>query len=140
MAANAQRRRTNYASIVSELSDLVGARPVFPQCGRYSAPYAVPLLVTDADHAYARMRRAGLPVFRWDRLWYGTPVFNDDATQKWARGLVQVACHQSLRQGELTELCATLRAIVDEKHAFARGRVAELDASADCDGTSKHGT
>jgi dTDP-4-amino-4,6-dideoxygalactose transaminase len=104
-----RRRRENYLAISSALSDLADVELLFPQCGLYSAPYAVPILVRSPDAPYARMRAAGLPVFRWDRLWPGTPLNSHDAAAKWSRGLIQIACHQSLRKNDINAICNTIR-------------------------------
>jgi hypothetical protein len=109
LTANIKRRRENYAAIALKLANLRNAKPLFPDCGSASAPYALPLLVADPEEPYSRMRLAGLPVFRWDRVWPGTPSDPQDATTTWARGVIQVACHQSLRDGDINDLCHCLR-------------------------------
>jgi dTDP-4-amino-4,6-dideoxygalactose transaminase len=104
-----RRRRENYLAIASALSDIAEVQLVAPQLHPYSAPYVVPIIVSNPDKPYARMRVAGLPVFRWDRLWPGTPLDARDATTRWSRGLIQVACHQSLRQAEVSVICEVIR-------------------------------
>lgn len=104
-----RRRRANYLAIASALSDLGEVQLVAPQLHPYSAPYVVPIIVSNPDKPYARMRAAGLPVFRWDRLWPGTPLDSSDATTRWSRGLIQVACHQSLRKADVSAICEVIR-------------------------------
>jgi dTDP-4-amino-4,6-dideoxygalactose transaminase len=104
-----RRRQENYLAISCALSDLADVELLFPQCDLNSAPYAVPILVRSPDAPYARMRAAGLPVFRWDRLWPGTPLDSHDASAKWSRGLIQVACHQSLRKNDINAICSAIR-------------------------------
>jgi len=108
-AANAQQRQTNYGDLAAGLTDLPGARLVRRDCGPQAAPYAMPLLVREPDEPYLRMRRMGLPVFRWDRIWPGTPSIPGDAATIWARGVIQIACHQSLRTREIDALVAAIR-------------------------------
>lgn len=120
MVANTRRRNLNYHAIASNLDAVPGVRPLVRECGPHAAPYVVPLAIQRPDEAYARMRSAGLPVFRWDRLWPGTPLLPDDAATDWSRGVVQVACHQSLRPGEIEVIC---RAIEDSVKPPPRCRV-----------------
>lgn len=99
------RRNQNYHAIADALDNATGIRPLFPECGPNAAPYVVPLLTQRPDAAYARMRVAGLPVFRWDRLWPGTPLYPHDAAVDWCRGLIQLACHQSLDSTDIERIC-----------------------------------
>jgi hypothetical protein len=109
IAALIARRRRNYLELSQGLEDLNEAPAAIADCGLRSAPYVLPLLVADADDAYLRMRGMGLPVFRWDRLWPGTPDIPGDATRIWARGMIQVACHQSLRLDDVAQMLAGIR-------------------------------
>jgi len=102
------RRKSNYNAITEELSGHPELQLVFPECGDSSAPYVVPVVTARADAAYARMRSLGLPVFRWDRIWPGTPQYSSDATATWSRGLLQIACHQSLGGNQITRMCRAL--------------------------------
>jgi dTDP-4-amino-4,6-dideoxygalactose transaminase len=112
LAWNARRRRENFESLVRGLADLPEATPLIRECGFASAPYVMPLLVRDPDECYERMRAVGIPVFRWDRLWPGTPTLPNDSTLVWSRGVIQIACHQSLRDTDVGEICRLVRACV----------------------------
>jgi len=103
-------RQRNFNLLTENLRGTPGISLPFPDCGRTSAPYVVPILVAGADDAYQRMRSVGLPVFRWDRLWPGTPNISDDITADWSRGLVQVACHQSLSEADMRQIAEMLSA------------------------------
>jgi hypothetical protein len=107
VAAIEGRRRT-YNELAAGLADLPGVRLLWPRCHLCWAPYVMPLLVEANNDAYAKMRRMRLPVFRWDRLWPGTPRIDGDTAPVWASGMVQIACHQSL-EGNAQELVSALR-------------------------------
>jgi len=97
LVSSGQRRRDNFRCMAQEFGTSAGCAPLVTDCGDLSAPYVVPLLLAgDVDATYRRMRTAGLPVFRWDRLWPGTPSPAGEVATTWSRALVQVACHQSL--------------------------------------------
>lgn len=94
------RRRANYEHLAMALGSAPGATVLRPQLPAASAPYVLPLWVDGADRAdrvYAQMRQEGMPVFRWDRLWPGTPTDASDTGSQWSRHLLQVLCHQDLR-------------------------------------------
>lgn len=102
------RRRDNFRTLASLLSAVAGARPLFPDCPPDSAPYVMPLLLQDPERPYALMREMRLPVFRWDYVWPETPRISGDAAATWTRGVVQIACHQSLTRGEIDSIAATI--------------------------------
>jgi hypothetical protein len=103
------RRRANYSSLVGALSSIPNARPLFEDCAEQSAPYVLPLLVRDPDLVYHRMRQKELPVYRWDRLWPGTPDIEGDAAKAWTHGIIQVSCNQSLRDDDVVLLADGIR-------------------------------
>ena len=119
LAWNTRRRRENFESLASGLANLPHAAPLVGKCAPTSAPYVMPLLVRDPDECYERMRASGLPVFRWDRLWPGTPVLPNDSAPVWSRCVIQIACHQSLRDVDVTEICRqVLVALLDDGGAY----------------------
>lgn len=105
-----ESRQRNFNMLTAALERTPGIALPIPRCASDSAPYVVPVLLAEADDAYQRMRSAGLPVFRWDRLWPGTPRISSDVTADWSRGLIQVACHQSLSEADMRQIADILRA------------------------------
>jgi hypothetical protein len=101
-------RQRNYRALVAALARSPLARPVFPDLPNDAVPYVCPVLVADADAVYTRMRSAGLPVFRWDVLWPGTPSLEGDTGQLWSKLLLQVACHQDLTPADMERMAAEL--------------------------------
>lgn len=96
------RRRRHYERLDRELSGHTGLRPLLR--GPLPAgcvPYVFPLWVDKPDPAYAELRRLGMPVFRWDRLWPGTPVLPLDCGRLWSHHVIQLACHQDLSEAHL---------------------------------------
>ena len=47
------------------------------------------------------MRKLGVPVSRWDRLWPGVPALPGDAGKAWSHHVLQLACHQDLTDADL---------------------------------------
>lgn len=76
------------------------------------APYVFPLWVDNADDVYARVRKLRLPVFRWDRLWPGTPALPGDRSIRWSRHVLQLLCHQDLSRTDVERVSHSLRQLV----------------------------
>ncbi len=96
-----EARRSNYAALAAGLPADADARPLFPTLAAGTAPYAFPFWVHDADRVYGELRAQGAPVFRWDRIWPGTPALDGDHGQAWSRHLIQILCHQALSPADI---------------------------------------
>ncbi len=101
------RRRANYLGLSRGLAGASGAHVMRPVLPDDAAPYVLPLWVDDAQRAdlvYAGMRAAGLPVFRWDLSWPGTPIDPQDTASLWNRQVLQLLCHQNLDPEHITRM------------------------------------
>jgi perosamine synthetase len=96
-----KQRQRNYAIYAEMLAAVPGARLLKPMPAQPAAPYVFPLWVDDADRVYDALRNAGLPVFRWDRIWPGTPELPGDVGLLWARHVLQLLCHQDLTESDV---------------------------------------
>lgn len=97
----AARRRANFEHFARRFADTVGARPLFANPPATLAPYVFPLWVDDADRVYQGLRALAAPVFRWDRIWPGTPTLPGDHGAAWSRHVLQLLCHQDLGAGDV---------------------------------------
>jgi len=94
-----QRRRENYLHYARELAQAAGTRALQTELDASAAPYVFPLWIDDgerADRVYHALRLQGFPVFRWDRIWPGTPTLSADVGPLWSRHVLQLLCHQDL--------------------------------------------
>lgn len=107
--AIARKRSENFRLLATGLEDMPRAKPLAMDLAPGTAPYVMPLLIDDPDEPYQRMRCEGLPVFRWDRRWPGTPDLQGDVAGIWSRGVVQLACHQSLRPADIDRMISVAR-------------------------------
>ncbi len=89
-------RQRNFALYEQLLGEHNAMRGLAAQGIAGCAPYVYPFWVEDADRIYHALREQGLPVFRWDRLWPGTPELPQDHGRRWSRHLLQLLCHQDL--------------------------------------------
>lgn len=92
-----ESRRRTYAAMVDIFSGVTRMRPLRPFLGPHAVPYVFPLLADEPDAAFARVRAAGLPVFRWDRYWPGSADDIATPVHPWGESVLQLACHQDVR-------------------------------------------
>lgn len=111
------RRRENYRAYAAALAGLEGARPLESALPDSAAPYVFPLLVDDADNVYHALRLAGMPVFRWDRVWAGTPRLDGDCAPLWRQHLLQLLCHQNLSLADINVVCGAVKRLVADRGA-----------------------
>ena len=102
------RRRAHFDTLYRLTQHLPGARPLFGPLPAQAAPYVMPLWVDEPEPIYAALRAAGCAVFRWDRVWPGTPVFHDDHGARWRTQVLQLLCHQDLTEPMLARTCDVL--------------------------------
>ena len=57
--------------------------------------------VDDADRIYHALKAQALPVFRWDRIWPGTPRLKGDVGPLWSQHVLQLLCHQDLSVADI---------------------------------------
>lgn len=99
-----EARRRNYALFTEAFSGRDGVHPLLPALPPDCAPYVFPLWVRTPDPGYLEMRRLGVPVSRWDRLWPGVPALPGDAGKAWSHHVLQLACHQDLTDADLRRI------------------------------------
>jgi hypothetical protein len=95
-------RRRHYDALTQALNGVPGLHPLKPQLPDDCAPYVYPLWLDRPDPGYAELRRLGMPVFRWDRLWPGMPQLPEDHGRLWSHHVIQLACHQDLSVADLS--------------------------------------
>ncbi|MBB4844150.1 dTDP-4-amino-4,6-dideoxygalactose transaminase [Paucibacter oligotrophus] len=104
-------RRQQYRFFAQAFAGSQAFRPLMPQLPEHCAPYVFPLWVDDPDPGYFELRRLGLPVSRWDRLWPEVGEIAGDHGQQWSHHILQLACHQDLSQQELQRMLALVQDI-----------------------------
>jgi hypothetical protein len=101
----AQIRRRNYQAWLDATCDMPGCRPQFPCLPDSVVPYMFPLWLDDPARVFFRLKRAGLPIFRWDEL-----AVSDCVVSRAARlGLIHLPCHQGIGQVEMNWMIEVLR-------------------------------
>jgi len=109
-------RRRNYLALARRLSRIDGARVLHADLPDSATPYVFPLYVNDPAASYQRLRSAGIPIFRWDEIWPGTPALDGDHGLDWSHRVFQLGCHQDLSLHDIEAMAATVHAII-QKHS-----------------------
>jgi perosamine synthetase len=104
------KRRANYAALLAAVQGLAGARALFPELPTGVVPYVFPLLVDNPEVIVPKLRRAGVPIFRWDHLDAMAEVC--PVGYRYSRHLLQLPCHQELSAGELEWMIRTIRPLL----------------------------
>jgi dTDP-4-amino-4,6-dideoxygalactose transaminase len=107
-------RRRNYTLLAQLLAGLPGAEAYRSDLGDDVVPYVFPLDVENPQARYRALRAARVPLFRWDRVWPGTPSIPGDHGTRWATRMFQFACHQDLREHDVRSIAATVRQVFTE--------------------------
>jgi perosamine synthetase len=110
-SAIASRRRANFQRMAELLDRYPIGRPLLRSAPDDAGPYVFPLLVDRPDVVYSAMRAIAFPVYRWDRLWPGTPIDESDLTSTWRNHLLQIPVHQSYTDEEFRALASMLEQI-----------------------------
>jgi perosamine synthetase len=111
------KRRRNFAIYAKHFEDVHGAQPLFTRSGEAAVPYVFPLWVDEPDRVYQALRAQQMPVFRWDRIWPGTPQVRDDVGASWRHHVLQLLCHQDLRESDITRTALATLSLVSSSHS-----------------------
>jgi len=106
-------RRRNYGLLAQLLEGAPGARAYRVALPEGAAPYVFPLEVQNAPARYRALRAARVPLFRWDRIWPGTPTIERDHGLRWATEMFQLGCHQDMSEEDVQALAETVRQVFE---------------------------
>jgi hypothetical protein len=108
-------RRRNYLDLAARLSGVSGGNVLSPELPESAVPYVFPLYVRNPRASYQPLRAAGVPIFRWDEIWPGTPAIENDHGLHWASHVYQLGCHQDLSPEDIEGVAATVRNFVQPR-------------------------
>lgn len=107
-----ERRRRNYQLLSEALVGVAGLSVPVPDLPEHVVPYVFPLWVERPERSYAALRRAGVPIFRWDILWPDVPRIPGDVGLDWSFHIFQIGCHQDLTEAEMHTIASRVRSTV----------------------------
>lgn len=102
LAEAARIRRSNYTLLAQLLSGTDRFHVLASKLPLSEMPYVVPVLLSDPQTQFARLKHAGVPLWRWENSVTGVC----SVTDHYAQALLQVPCHQSLGAAELQTIAA----------------------------------
>lgn len=101
------RRRSNYLRWLEGITDAPGLRPLFPKLPEGIVPYAFPLLADAEGLLFHAVKLAGIPLLRWEDM----AVTDCAISRDYRLRLLQLPCHQGLRQEELDWMLDVFRTV-----------------------------
>ncbi len=101
-------RRTNYERWARAVIDMPHARAPWPVLAPNDTPYMFPLLIDHPERHFAPLKRAGLPIFRWDSMAASACA----TSARYRLGLLHLPCHQALTDAELEWMIGTVRRVL----------------------------
>lgn len=105
-----QRRRQNYLDLLSAFEDFDGVKPLYESLPTDVVPYVFPLFIQRPEIVHSRLKQAGVPMYRWDQFESDVcPVSN-----QYRYSLIQLPCHQSLRDEHKKALIQRVKQVVGE--------------------------
>tara|TARA_R110001583_G_scaffold143203_1_gene295320 strand:+ start:31067 stop:32257 length:1191 start_codon:yes stop_codon:yes gene_type:complete len=103
------KRRNNFQRYLDAFKTTASIKPLHQQLPDRVVPYIFPLLLEDPQHHFSRLKLAGVPIWRWEELVTSDgPVSTD-----YRLSLIQLPCHQSLKDEEIEWIINTIQATVD---------------------------
>lgn len=111
-----EQRRRNHARLARRLAGCRALRPLATRVPEGSAPYVFPVWADQPDPGYQQLRRLGVPVYRWDAQWPGTPAIEGDHGPAWSHHVLQIGCHQDLRDADIEFIADTLIRVFETPH------------------------
>lgn len=102
-----QRRRENYQRWLNGVHAVSGVTPLYPVLKENVVPYAFPLLIDSKGVLFHWLKLAGVPMWRWEDM----AVTDCAVAQDYRLRLIQLPCHQELRDEELQWMIDVVRSI-----------------------------
>ncbi|MGX4641050.1 DegT/DnrJ/EryC1/StrS family aminotransferase [Massilia sp. SYSU DXS3249] len=106
-------RRSHYARLEEAVLGLPGVRPLHARLPDGACPWVFPLLATDPEALFARLKALGVPLTRFGNPpWPGVDAATCPNSAMLARHVLALPCHQELLDTEVDWLVARLREAV----------------------------
>jgi len=104
-----EKRIKNYQWLSNALAGLPDCHRLYPELPEGVVPYVFPLVVDRVDPAFVNLRMKGIPLLRWEFLEDEVDIHTCANSHHYSRHLVQIPCHQELRQAELEWMVDNIR-------------------------------
>ena len=109
----ARRRRQRYRQLLSALGQRAGCRPLLPELPPKVVPYLFPIWIDRLEEVFPKLEDAALPLQRFGQfLWPGVDESVCRVSSDYSHHLLQLPCHQELRDDEVEWMIERFCAIV----------------------------
>jgi len=106
----ALQRRENYFKWLEAIKSIPEVTPLFPGLPEGVVPYAFPLLADSDGLIFHLLKLAGIPIWRWEDM----ALTDCSVAEDYRLRLLQLPCHQELKQKELDWMIGILRSVATE--------------------------
>lgn len=111
-------RRANYLKLHAALSALPGCRPLHAALPDDVYPWVFPLELHDMPRIFRVLKSEGVPIIRFaEYLWPGVDAAVCEASVHLSRNVMQLPCHQEMREEELDWIIAKVTAALQPVQA-----------------------
>lgn len=100
-------RWRNYKRLACDFIRAPGVRVLEVDIPSDGAPYMVPLVLRRPKEQFAMLKKAGVPIWRWEHSRRGIC----DVTDSYAEALIQLPCHQDLTATELNHISLAVQGL-----------------------------
>lgn len=98
----ASRRRRRYRQLLSALGQRASCRPLLPELPPEVVPHLFPIWVDRLEDVFPKLEDAALPLQRFGQfLWPGVDESVCRVSSDYSHHLIQLPCHQELRDDEV---------------------------------------
>ena len=101
-------RRRAFERLDEAFKTLAGATPMFPELPAETVPYVYPLVLKKPEAAFRQLKAKAVPLFRWEELAANVCRVSNYYRER----LVQLPCHQSLRENDVEWLIKQVREVL----------------------------
>ncbi len=106
------KRRENYIFLLNALKDIQGITIPIKEISAGYVPYMLPIIIENMEDIFAEIEDAAIPFQRFGQfLWQGAERCT--VSQKYAKTILQLPCHQELTKAELQWIVDRLNEILD---------------------------
>ena len=103
-----EKRRTHYRALHEGLTGLRGGSPLHETLPEGVVPYTFPFVLREPDENFRRLKEVAVPMWRWEEVARSDCAVSDG----YVSSLVQIPCHQELRESEVLWLVETIRKVL----------------------------
>ena len=104
----AETRRKHYKLWLQASPGFSRGRPLFGELPDDCVPYMFPLLIDRPGLDFGRLKRRGLPIWRWDEM----ALSNCQVAARYSHHLLHLPCHQALDECEMTWMVQTVASVL----------------------------